>query len=290
MPRASAALVRALTDTAPRRAGFADLRLRLASALVLLAIAVACFTGGSISWSVFIALIGGGLLREWVRLCDMSRRDAALVIAGVLLPVLLAYPLQQLELASDIFAAAVLLLLSTALIAWGISRRATVPLGVLLIGLGIFNILRISQGPLAIRKLGYLLVIVWATDTGAYFAGRLIGGAKLAPSISPGKTRAGAWGGLASGIAAALLFVAAQHRLDMRDILALAAQACMISMASQAGDLLESAVKRRYGKKDSGGILPGHGGLLDRFDGLIAASAAMGLVALLFRYLAVGHL
>ncbi|MBY0509755.1 MAG: phosphatidate cytidylyltransferase [Rhodospirillaceae bacterium] len=120
------------------------------------------------------------------------------------------------------------------------------------------------------RSIFWLLAVVWATDIGAYAFGRMIGGPKLAPSVSPNKTWSGAVGGLVSAvlISAGLLAWVYGQGLSA-SLLMLAAG---LSVVSQAGDLFESALKRRYQVKDSGAIIPGHGGVMDRFDGLWAAA------------------
>lgn len=122
----------------------------------------------------------------------------------------------------------------------------------------------------------FVLLIVWATDIGAYLVGRLIGGPRLAPSISPGKTRSGALGGLAC----ALLVGAGAAQLTASPSGRALILAGGLSLAAQAGDLLESAIKRHMGVKDSGRVIPGHGGLFDRLDGLLAAAPLAALLAL----------
>ena len=121
----------------------------------------------------------------------------------------------------------------------------------------------------------FLFAVVWVTDSAAYFVGRAVGGAKLAPSISPGKTRSGAIGGLAGGVVAGLLVA---YFAGSGNLAALAVIALILSIVSQAGDLFESWIKRRHGKKDSGSIIPGHGGVMDRVDGLVAAAVALYLI------------
>lgn len=120
----------------------------------------------------------------------------------------------------------------------------------------------------------FLLGAVWATDICAFFVGREIGGPRLAPEISPGKTWAGLVGGVAAaGVAGVVVAVACGAAVP-----ALAAGvAVVLACAGQAGDLFESALKRRYKVKDSGQLIPGHGGLLDRIDGLIAAAPVLAL-------------
>jgi phosphatidate cytidylyltransferase len=110
----------------------------------------------------------------------------------------------------------------------------------------------------------WVFLVVWSTDIGAYFAGRAIGGPKLAPSISPNKTVAGLLGGVAAATVIAGLWVYAARLPGM--LLWIAA---LFAVAAQLGDLFESGLKRRAGVKDSGTWLPGHGGLLDRLDGLV---------------------
>ncbi len=115
----------------------------------------------------------------------------------------------------------------------------------------------------------WLLAVVWAADSGAYFCGRAIGGPKLAPKISPKKTWAGFIGAL---VASALVGVAAAIFLGKPGYFTLIALTVLIGGISQLGDLLESWVKRRFNVKDASGLIPGHGGLFDRVDGLLAAS------------------
>jgi phosphatidate cytidylyltransferase len=113
----------------------------------------------------------------------------------------------------------------------------------------------------------FLLVVIFVNDTGAFYFGRLFGKHKLYEAISPGKTWEGALGGLLCGVIAGLWFL---HILRLRSInISMVALVVFLSVASQIGDLAESMLKRNHGVKDSGGILPGHGGVLDRIDGLL---------------------
>lgn len=124
----------------------------------------------------------------------------------------------------------------------------------------------------------WIIACVWATDIGAYFLGILAGGAKLAPAISPSKT----WSGLLGGMClSAVVSAACGLTFDRGDTITLVLSGIGIAAVAQAGDLLESAAKRRVGLKDSGRLIPGHGGLLDRIDGLIAALVVMGLARLI---------
>jgi phosphatidate cytidylyltransferase len=124
-----------------------------------------------------------------------------------------------------------------------------------------------------------LLFIVWAADIGGYFSGRHFGGRKLAPRISPSKTWAGLWGGFVLSIAVAIAFALALPRLES-GVISLALLAAVTMLASVGGDLFISIQKRTMGLKDTGALLPGHGGVLDRFDSLLAAAPffALGLL------------
>jgi phosphatidate cytidylyltransferase len=131
----------------------------------------------------------------------------------------------------------------------------------------------------------FVVLVVWASDIGAYLFGRLVGGPRLAPRVSPGKTWSGAAGGLgcaiAVGWAASVLVPALDPGGETGSTLGVAV-AGFLGLMSQIGDLLESALKRYVGVKDSGRLIPGHGGLLDRLDGLILAAIASALVSMMF--------
>lgn len=124
----------------------------------------------------------------------------------------------------------------------------------------------------------WMLMVVWATDIAAYFAGRALGGPKLAPTISPNKT----WSGLAGGVLAAgltgCLFTWIISPAHLMPITLLSA---VLAVVAQGGDLLESGLKRHFGIKDSGTLIPGHGGILDRIDGLITAAPVVAIIVLI---------
>ena len=148
--------------------------------------------------------------------------------------------------------------------------------GLVYVALAYLALLVLRAGPFGRLDVLFVMVVVWAGDIGAYAAGRQLGGPRLAPEISPGKTWSGAVGGtLCSVLAGAGL----AHWAWRAGVLAVG-----LSVVAQAGDLLESAVKRRLGAKDSSKLIPGHGGLLDRLDGVLAASLAAWAV-----WLAAGH-
>ena len=122
----------------------------------------------------------------------------------------------------------------------------------------------------------WVFIVVWSTDIGAYFTGRAIGGPKLAPTISPGKTRAGLYGGVAAALVLASLWALLSGLSNILDLLA-----PIFAVAAQAGDLFESWMKRQAGVKDSGDWLPGHGGVFDRLDGLLPVAILTAIAVLI---------
>jgi phosphatidate cytidylyltransferase len=134
-----------------------------------------------------------------------------------------------------------------------------------------------SDPRLGFAAIIFLFVIVWFTDITAYFVGRAIGGPKLMPRVSPNKTWSGAVGGT---LAAVIGGVAVAQWAGIDGLVAAAVIALLLSVISQAGDLLESAIKRRFAAKDASQLIPGHGGLMDRLDGFVAAAFAGALIGL----------
>src|SRR5262249_8194721 len=121
----------------------------------------------------------------------------------------------------------------------------------------------------------FLFAVVWATDVAAYFAGRLAGGPKLWPAVSPSKTWSGAIAGAVAGTAAGVAVVAVAGLEPLAPIVAIA---FILSVVAQFGDLLESALKRRFGVKDASHAIPGHGGMMDRLDGFLTAAVAAAVI------------
>lgn len=148
-----------------------------------------------------------------------------------------------------------------------------------------FVILR-GESDAGMLTIMWLFAVVWAADICAYFAGRLIGGPKLAPRISPKKTWAGLWGALAGGIG---LGLAVGYAVGSTNLLFLGALGGVLAIVEQLGDLFESALKRYYGVKDSGRLIPGHGGVLDRVDGLVAAALFLAVVVTAAELLGIGN-
>ena len=229
---------------------------------------------------MFVLLCALGLGYEWFMMCGAPGGGLAQLAVVLSVGAAAFYALR-----GETAVVAILLLLGTGL-AWRLSRSRALGAGVLYLGIPVACLawLRDSGGlggrrgasAMGRSDVLFLIVVVWASDIGAYLAGRLVGGPKLAPSISPGKTRSGAVGGL---LAAMIVGEGVAHLLAPGAFGRAAAIAGVLGIASQAGDLLESWIKRRFGVKDSGWLIPGHGGLLDRLDGLLAAAPAAACIA-----------
>lgn len=249
---------------------------RIASALVLAAVALGAVIASPWTFVVLVIAAGATIAWEWGRLVRDGGRDAiallqAAGVAAVAICVTLGRP--DLAFASLACAAAAIAFvsLSTGRLAWSL-------LGLAYAALPAWALVWLrSDETLGAAALLYLFTVAWTTDTASYFAGTLIGGPKLAPRISPHKT----WSGLIIGaLAPALIGYAFALVLKGTSGLRLALLSIVIAAACQIGDLSESAVKRRFGTKDMSHLIPGHGGLLDRIDGLLIAALAAGLIAL----------
>ncbi len=206
---------------------------------------------------------------------DLAVRAAS---AAVLLPVAL-YALWQ---GGVIWNALLVITFVLMLREWHLMAGRKLPpaqalLGLLWIGPALVALIWLrDREPGGFGNVLFMLCVVWASDIGAYMIGRLIGGPKLAPSISPGKTRSGAMGGMLAAIGVGVAGASIGHG----DVIIAGLVAVGLGVVSQIGDLLESAVKRHFGVKDSGNLIPGHGGLLDRLDAVLTvAPVAAALVA-----------
>jgi len=251
-----------------------NLVMRVASALVLIPLAIAAAYAGGWYWTALVTLCAIGLFVEWLMVTGAAGNAPLLVTGASMLAISAPFlALRNVEIA--------LLVLALGLVAVGI--RSSAPRSWAIAGFlyaaaaqvaSILVRLDRSEGFVA---LVFILLVVWCTDIGGYFAGRAIGGAKLWPRVSPSKTWAGATGGFILSLVVAGGFAMAGFGRT-GPLLMLAAG---LSVASQLGDLFESAIKRRFGVKDSGHIIPGHGGLMDRLDGLVAAVVVAAIFGIL---------
>ncbi len=257
---------------------FGMLSVRIASALVLAPPALGAIYLGAPYVEALVLMVVAVLAWEWARLCGGGRleRSGWIAIAASFLAVLLA--------AFGLYTTAGWLILAGAL-ATGLSAfhsahgRAAAPwyaFGVVYVAVPTIAFLWLRRDPSdGLGLVIWILAVVWATDIMAFFCGRAIGGAKLAPRWSPKKTWAGLIGGAVAAFAAG--FGVAFYN-EWQNPGLIAGLSVLLALVEQSGDLLESRVKRRFGAKDSSNLIPGHGGLLDRVDGLLAASLAVAAV------------
>jgi len=252
------------TPLAAGEQGSRNLLRRVAAALALAPAAIAIAYAGGWFWIALVTLAAIGLYVEWLTIVGSARQRRVVVSGGLALTIsglcLAAGRIDAALLASVLGFAAVALLSSERAFwaAAGFVYAAAAEIASVLV--------RLDQ-TWGLAALILILLVVWVTDIGGYFAGRGIGGPKLWPRISPKKTWAGAIGGFAASLVVAGGFAAAGLGKTGPMLL----MGALLSIASQLGDLLESAVKRRFGVKDSSHIIPGHGGLMDRLDGFVAA-------------------
>jgi phosphatidate cytidylyltransferase len=249
-----------------------ELRTRAVVGLLLIALAsAALYFGGFFFWLLLV--VAGVLMQgEWADLTGASPEHRRLSMFAVSVPLALLCPLAA-GLSWTAFTLAVAAFFFVILV----TRSARLSLGIFYVFVPVMALIFLRQQQSGGLLLAFwTLSLVWATDIGAYFAGRSIGGPKLAPRVSPSKT----WAGLGGGVLAALILGFVLHRFAGLPI-QLAAASGLLAVAAQLGDLLESAMKRRAGVKDSGSLLPGHGGVMDRLDGVVAAAPLAAALYLL---------
>jgi phosphatidate cytidylyltransferase len=255
----------------PRR--HSNLAIRAASAVVLgpLAIAAAWFDG--LAFQVVCALAAVVVWHEWAGLSAGARAGrATLVGAAALAATAIVLPLGWFGATLLCVAAGVIAVAALAPQA----SRAVVGAGILYAAVMLVAPVLLRGDPnFGFVAIIFLFAVVWTTDVTAYFAGRALGGPKLAPRLSPKKTWSGAAGGAVGAVVAASI-VAVMAALP--NIVMTALVGFGLSVVSQAGDLFESGLKRHYGAKDAGRLIPGHGGLMDRLDGFIAAALIAVLI------------
>jgi phosphatidate cytidylyltransferase len=275
----SANSVAATADTVPALSdiGFGA---RLVSALVLIPVALAAVALGWPFFDLLVLAVGMLMAWEWVRLCSAGRLPTAglVAIAATGAAVVASSFLDIRNVLLIVAAGAVLAAVVAGLL------RDPIRLGPLWLGTGVLYaalpcaaVLWLRADPAhGLATILWLFALVWAIDSGAYLVGRRVGGPKLAPRISPKKTWSGLGGGVIAGFAAGGI---AGMLIDGAAPLVLAAVSAVLAVVEQAGDLGESALKRRFGAKDSSGIIPGHGGVLDRIDGLVAVVVVVALLS-----------
>jgi phosphatidate cytidylyltransferase len=256
----------------------AAFHLRVLSALALVPIALGIVVAGGWIYVLFVGLLAVLMALEWGRLSAARfGPSCARLAGGIALGVgLVATSLAALGRPREAVACVVLGMGLAGLLARRRAASLWAGIGVALIGVPVVALVWLRSIPdLGLDLLLWLLIVVWTTDTLAYVVGQRVGGPRLAPVISPGKT----WSGLGGGvIGASLASVITAWALGSERLVQAAGLGAVFAILAQLGDLAESALKRRAGVKDSGSLIPGHGGVLDRVDGLLLTAPALALL------------
>ena len=276
-----------MADAPAQKPKFSGVGVRLVSAIGMVLVCLAPFYFGGWLWAALAGLFGGRMLFEWVRMSDPSPALPAYLTPIIGLIAGIVYVVQY------NFGYAGLTVLVTALAALGVQavragegKKSRIRWAVI----GVFYIIiptllmvglrgnSVGFDTVGFQRLLFVIACVIGADVGAYFGGSAFGGPKLAPKLSPNKT----WSGFFSGQALAILLGALIGHLVGIGWVSGALLALPIAILSVAGDLFESGVKRSLNVKDTGELMPGHGGLLDRLDSLMAAIIGVAIILLLF--------
>lgn len=266
-------------------ASFSDLRARALSGLAMAVIGIAAVWAGGLAFELLVYVLTGAMVWELTRMLDPAapsgKAEAAGLSAAVALWVFSA------KLSGGVLLG--VLALSVLLLAWRFPKDRGVAAAylalILFAGLGLILLRNVHGGDWVL----WLVLLVIGSDVAGYFAGRIFGGPKLWPRVSPKKTWSGTVAGWAVAVAIGWAFMGVLGAGAGLLVLSV-----LVAMAGQAGDIAESAIKRHAGVKDSSNLIPGHGGVMDRFDAMIAAALMVllltetGLMALAFEQVA-GH-
>ena len=261
-----------------------DFAQRLLSGLAMGALAALCTFLGATLFAVLVVVVAMLLSWEWGRLVHGREGDMVIAVHAA------AAGGAAVLAAFEKFGLGLLLLPIGAILATllTLGRNSVLSaLGVFYVGLPAVSLIWLRSDPqLGLVAVVFVIVVVVTTDIAGFLTGRLMGGPKLWSRISPNKT----WAGLIGALVAASI-VAAMFRLVVPGGSAvwLAAIGAMLSLVAQVGDLAESAIKRRFGAKDASSLIPGHGGVMDRVDGLVAAASVVGLAAIVINVHSPAH-
>ncbi len=270
-------MVAALPDPQPKTSLWGDLATRTLVGVVLAALAFTCVLFGGWPFRLLVVVAGALILLEWYEMTHVMPTALRIVGVALFLGISAAaiwngnFMLGSVMVTAVLSAAVMLLsyILKQRSLYWG--------------GLGFAYAMLPCVALLYLRDVPHLgsFIVLWvialvvATDTGAYFTGRIFGGPKLWPSVSPKKTWAGLIGGMSC--AAVVGYLLTDFLVKQQNPLMIAAVSALLAVVAQGGDLTESALKRSFGVKDSGHILPGHGGVMDRLDGLAFVAPMVAL-------------
>lgn len=248
----------------------ADLGTRSVVGVALIAIAAAALWFGGFAFWLLVTIAALIMMHEWGGLHGATPMHKRLAQYALMVPLSIMAPVA----AGPSFLALGMIAGAAFFIAI-VTRNGMLGVGAAYVGLPVLALLVLREAPNGLLLAFWAMALVWATDIGAYFAGRAIGGPKLMPAVSPNKT----WAGLGGGVLGAGLFALALTSWGLPWPLVVATP--VLAVLAQGGDLYESWLKRRAGVKDSSSILPGHGGVLDRLDGLVPVAPVAALLVLL---------
>lgn len=255
-----------------------NLRLRMIASVGMIAIASVALVIGDVAFWLLAVVVALFMMAEWSDLQHAAPRLKRLAQFALSVPLATMAPAWLIIEPRPFFTLG--LIAGAAFFTAAVTRLPQLALGVVYCGLPVLALVVVRRQPDGLLYAFWMMALVWACDIGAFFAGRSIGGPKLAPRLSPNKTWAGLIGGtLAAGLLGLVLHLAA----DLPPAMALFSP--VLAVLSQLGDLYESWLKRRAGVKDSGNILPGHGGVLDRLDGLVPVAPVAALIVVSARVL-----
>lgn len=259
-----------MSEVPPRKN--ADLPVRATVGALLIAVAAAALWLGGFAFWLLVTVAGILMIHEWGGLHGADARQRRLAQYTLMVPLAIMAPVA----AGPGFLGFGLLFGAMFFLAT-VTRNGMLGAGEVYVGLPVLALLVLRDQDNGLLLAFWAMALVWACDIGAYFAGRTLGGPRLMPAVSPNKTWAGLLGGvLGAGVFALVLMCLG---LDWRLVLATP----LLAVLAQAGDLYESWLKRRVGVKDSGNLLPGHGGVLDRLDGLVPVAPVAALLVLTIR-------
>ena len=250
-----------------------NLKLRMIASVVMIGVASAALILGDLAFWLLAVVVALFMMAEWADLQKVPAKTKRLTQFALSVPLATMAPAWLVLETRDFFTLG--LIAGAAFFVVIVTRLPKLALGVLYCGLPVLALIVLRRQEAGLLFAFWAMALVWATDIGAFFAGRTIGGPKLAPRLSPNKT----WAGLGGGIVAATALALALRAEGLPGHLVAATP--LLAVLAQAGDLYESWLKRVAGVKDSGNTLPGHGGVLDRIDGLVPVAPVAALLVLL---------
>lgn len=266
-----------------KRFDWSNLRTRVLSAAVMAPLALGAVWFGGAYFLVLMAVAVALLTIEWGGMCDTETPGrAAIVMSAAVLVALFASYLGHPVIGWILVGLGAVAGMVFTLLRGRIDRPADIAFGVLYVGAPIVALMWLRDAPGGLAWVLMLIAVVWSADIAAFLVGNLLKGPKLWPRFSPNKTWTGFFGGLLGGMAAGAGVAAIPGLKGGPSLVHALWIGLLAALAAMGGDLWESALKRRFGVKDSGDLIPGHGGLLDRVDGLMFAAVLVAALRLVF--------